>query len=369
MDVGALRDNAAAVVGLVGAGCAVMAMVKAGGYGHGAEVAARAFLDGGASRLGVSSAEEALQLRAAGIDAPVLNVNWTPPERYGAMVRSGVELALWDPRAVPGLAAAARVAGRVVRVHLKVDTGMHRLGVDSEGLTELVAAVDAAGGAVVVAGLFTHFADADAADLGFAEEQNRRLLAAQRRMGRAAEQSLLLHAANSAATLRIAAARHDMVRPGIALYGYPPPHAAGIVALRPALTLRARITQVRTVAAGESVGYGRTWTACRRTRVAVVAAGYADGVRRDQANRGAVLVRGVRCGLLGRVSMDQVSVDVSELDDLEPGEPATVFGPGSLSAAEVAEVSHTIPYEVLCNVSARVPRHAVAGGVPAAGAR
>ncbi|GAC1339351.1 MAG: alanine racemase [Candidatus Dormibacteria bacterium] len=338
-----------------------MAMVKAGGYGHGAVVAAQAFLAGGARWLGVSSAEEALELRAAGIGAPLLNVNWTPPACRLALVEADVEMALWDQAAVAGLAEAARAAARPARVHLKVDTGMHRLGVEPAGLDALTAAVKGTGGAVEITGVFTHFADADGSDLGFTELQNQRLLAARARLASLLDGAPLTHAANSAATLRLPASHHDLVRPGIALYGYPPPPAEGVLSLRPAMTVRARVTQVRTVPPGESVGYGRTWTAVRPTRVAVVAAGYADGVRRDQANRGSVLIRGVRCGLLGRVSMDQICVDVGELDGLQPGEPATLFGPAPLSAAEVAEVSGTVPYEVLCGVSARVPRRTCLG--------
>jgi len=356
VDTAALRENAAAIVGHVGAGCAVMAMVKADAYGHGATVAARAFIEGGAGWLGVSSPEEALALRAAGIEAPLLNVNWTPPQRYAALVGAGVEMALWDASAVAGLTEAARGAGRAARVHLKVDTGMHRLGAERDRLAELITAVAASGGAVELSGVFTHFADADAPDLEFTELQNRGLLEAWARIVDSTGRTPLRHAANSAATLRLAAAHHDLVRPGIALYGYPPPHATGIVALRPAMTVRARVTRVSTVRPGESVGYGRSWTATRPTRVAVVAAGYADGMRRDQANRGSVLIKGVRCPLLGRVSMDQISVDVGEVDALQPGEPATLFGPGALTADHVAAVSGTVCYEILCGISARVVR-------------
>lgn len=169
----------------------------------------------------------------------------------------------------------------------------------------------------------------------------------------------LLHCANSAATLRFSEMHHDLVRPGIAMYGYPPPSVAAVLPLNPAMTMKASVTQVKTVNPGDSVGYGRTWIADKDTRVATIAAGYADGVQRSQSNRGTTLIRGCRCPIIGRISMDQTTVDVSALDDVKQGDEVVFFGQQAdavLSADEVARTVDTISYEVLCAVSGRVPR-------------
>ncbi len=339
-------------------------MVKANGYGHGAVLAARAFLEGGATALGVASPEEAIQLRRAGIDVPVLAVGWTHPSTHAELLEAGADIAVYDTAAVEALAGAAG-DGRRASVHLKVDTGMNRLGAPLLDAPAVLQAIAAASARVRLAGIFTHFADADGVDPAFTEVQHQRFLTVVD-AARAIEPDVLVHCANSAATLRFAHMHHDAVRPGIALYGYPPPGAIGVVELRGALTVVATVTQVKTVQPGETVGYGRTWTATAPTRVATLAAGYADGVQRSQSNRGAVLVGGVRCPIVGRVSMDQTSVDVSAVDGVGQGDEAVLLGGRGdawLGADEVAARIGTISYEVLCAVSPRVPRMVV--GVPA----
>jgi len=357
IDPAALRANAAALRRHTGAGVGVIAMVKANGYGHGAVLASRAFLDGGATWLGVSSAEEAVQLRSAGIEAPILLVGWAPPQSRKAVIATGVELAVWDADTVSGLDAAARDAGRPARVHVKVDTGMNRLGARPEAVAPLLRLI-AASSNLHLSGVFTHFADADGVDPAFTDVQHERFLDAVA-AARDTAGDVLVHCANSAATLRYPHMHHGAVRPGIALYGYAPPGAAGIVELRPAMTVVALVTQVKTVRAGETVGYGRTWQAAHDTRVATVAAGYADGVQRAQSNLGLLLVRGVRCPIVGRVSMDQTSVDVSEVDGVAAGDEAVIVGGRAgewLGADEVGAAVGTISYEVLCGITARVPR-------------
>ena len=361
VDTGALRDNAAAIRGHVGPGPGMIAMVKANGYGHGAVLAARAFLEGGATALGVSSPEEAIQLRRAGIEAPVLAVGWTHPTTHAELLAAGIEVTVYDSAAVEALASAARATGQTALVHLKVDTGMNRLGAPLADVEALLAAIAAGRPRLRLAGIFTHFADADGVDPGFTEVQHGRFLGVVE-AARAVEPSVLVHCANSAATLGYPAMRHDAVRPGIALYGYPPPGATGVVALRPALTVVATVTQVKTVLPGETVGYGRTWTAIAPTRVATIAAGYADGVQRSQSNRGVVLVHGVHCPIVGRVSMDQIGVDVSAVPAVRQGDEAMLLGGRGdawLGADEVAARVETISYEVLCAVSPRIRRMVV----------
>ena len=360
VNLAALRRNAGTFRRAMGEGVEVMAMVKAGAYGHGGPPAARALLTGGATWLGVALPGEALELRQAGIDAPILVVGWSHPDTHEALIRAGVDVTLADAAGADAVLAAARRAGQPARVHLKTETGMNRQGLPADEVPAVLARIAAEPRWLRLAGVFTHFADADGADPGPTERQHERFLplaAAAREI----EPDVAVHCANSAAALRFAHTRHGLVRPGIALYGYLPPHCPPLD-VEPAMTVRALVTQVKTVRAGESVGYGRTWTATADTRVATVAAGYADGLHRAQSNRGNLLVHGVRCPILGRVSMDQVSIDVSVAGDVTAGQSVIIVGGSGgdrLGADEVAAVEHTISYEVLCAVSARVPRHFV----------
>lgn len=366
VDVAALRQNTAALAALTAPGTALMAMVKANGYGHGALVAASAALDGGASWLGVSSVAEGLELRRGGLTAPVLNVGWTPPAEVPAAAAADIAITVFDVEGVAAARAAARSAARPVRVHWKLDTGMGRLGTPSAEVEAVHDALRDAGAGVEVSAIFTHFASADDASTDFAREQHSRFLAMVDRL-RDSFPSAVLHCANSAALMRMPETHHDLVRVGIALYGYPPPNCAGVTRLRPALQLRAVVTQVKTVEAGDSVGYGRDWRASRRSRVATVAAGYADGVSRRNVNRGRVIVGGAFCPMIGRVSMDQLGVDVSEAGRVRPGDVATLIGESDghvIDAADVAEAIGTISNEVLCAISARVPRVVLGGVVP-----
>jgi alanine racemase len=358
IDAGALRANTARLAALARGGAEVMAMVKANGYGHGAVTAATAAIAGGATRLGVSSVPEALELRAAGIAVPILNVGWSTPEEVPAAVAGDVDLTVYDADSVRVIAAAGRAVGRRARVHWKLDTGMGRLGTAAGEVEEMRAALSDAAPDLEVVALFTHFASADDASLDFTLEQHQRFVRTVDTV-RGAFPTALLHCANSAALLRLPETHHDIVRPGIALYGYLPPNCEGLVALDPALQLRALVTHVKDVAAGASVGYGREWRAPRRARVATVAAGYADGVDRRNVDGGRVIVGGTVCPMVGRVSMDQVGVDVTEAGEVRAGDVATLIGSGGghfIGAADIAAAIGTISNEVLCALSARVPR-------------
>jgi alanine racemase len=357
VDASAIRSNTAALVEHVGANVQVMAMVKSNGYGHGIRLAAEAALAGGATWLGVASSTEAFDVANLGV--PVLIVGRGDPGSHDALVAEGVETTVYDDEGVDTMASAAARVGRRGRVHVKVDTGMGRLGVSADGLAELLRTLAKHSADVEIAGVFTNFADSDAADLDFTEQQHARFEAAVSEV-RAVAPDALAHCSNSGAILRTAHMHHDLVRPGIALYGYPPDTALGVVDLRPAMTMFAPVTQVKTVDAGTPVGYGRTWTAPRRTRVATVAAGYADGVLRAQSNTGVTLVRGCRCPIVGRVSMDQLCIDVSDVDgDVHPGDDVALFGDQAgirLGADEVAGYAGTIEREILTAVADRIPR-------------
>ena len=335
-------------------------MVKSNGYGHGLAHAARAAVEGGATWLGVASTTEALEACAFGV--PVLVVGRADPGSEEALAGAGVHMTVFDFDGIAATAAAAAGAGLRASVHVKVDTGMGRLGVRPDELKGLLDLLDEQAQHVEVAGVFTNFADSDAGDLDFTESQHARFVDAVAAV-RLVAPGARAHCSNSGALLRAPHMHHDLVRPGLALYGYPPATAPDVVALRPAMTALAPVTQVKTVPAGTSVGYGRTWTAPRETRVATVAAGYADGVLRALSNVGTVLVGGCRCPIVGRVSMDQLCVDVGGVEaTVRPGDDAVLFGAqgdAHLGADEVATAAGTIEREILTAVPDRVPRIAI----------
>ncbi len=359
IDVAALTRNAEVIATLVRP-ASVMAMVKANGYGHGITIAARAALEGGATWLGVYTPQEALSLRAAGFDARVLVVGWSPPATLDDLIAADIDVSVLDPEGLRAVAAAA--AGRRPRVHLKIDTGLHRLGALPEAVESLADAVRDAGDRVEVAGIFTHFADA-ADDVGFTVTQHGRFLEAVEAL-RPVAPDALLHTSGSAAILAHPAMHHDLVRAGIAFYGYPP--VPGPASLRPAMSVFCRVAQVRTVARGESVGYGRTWRAEAARLIATATLGYGQGLPRALSNRGHVAIRGRRCPIVGIVSMDQVGVDVSDVDGVTAGDAAMFIGEHGgirIGADEVGELTGTLPHEILCGISEGIPRHP---GVPSA---
>lgn len=355
----ALRHNLREVRRVVGPGVGVLAVVKADGYGHGAVAAARAFLEAGAAGLGVSLVAEGCALRAAGISAPVVVLGGAFPGEEAHVVAHDLAVSVWSSDGGARLAAAARAAGRTVDVHLKVNTGMTRLGVELDGVRALGAELAATAG-LRVTGVFSHFASADAVDTQSAIAQRERFEAAVRELRAAGVEPAHVHLANSAAVLSAPAAHGTLVRPGLMLYGYAPaPHLAAHVDLRPAMRLATRMAQVRAVPFGTPVGYGGTWTASRPSRIATLPIGYADGYHRRASNRGQMLVRGRRVDVAGRVCMDHVMLDVTEEPEVAAGEPVVVFGrqgEATIGADEVAAWCDTIAYEVLTSVGKRVPR-------------
>jgi alanine racemase len=357
VDFDAIRANTSALVEHVGSDVAVMAMVKANGYGHGLRTAAEAALAGGASWLGVASSWEAIEVTALG--APVLIVGRADPGSHETLIAAGVETTVYDDEGVETTARAAARTGHRARVHVKVDTGMGRLGVQPDLLAEFLLTLGKHSGDLEIAGVFTNFAESDAPDLAFTEQQHDCFVAAVDAV-RAVAPEALAHCSNSGAILRAPHMHHDLVRPGLALYGYAPDTASGVVDLRLAMTMLAPVTQVKTVAPGTPVGYGRTWIAAEPALVATVAVGYADGVLRAQSNAGVVLVAGTRCPIVGRVSMDQLCVDVSGVPtEVRPGDDVVLFGEqegARLGADEVGAFAGTIEREILTAVPDRIPR-------------
>jgi alanine racemase len=350
IDLDAVRHNVGILVGAAAAsGAATMAVVKADGYGHGAVDVAAAALQAGASALGVCSVDEALALRHGGIDAPVLAWLHAPGEDLAAGVTAGIELGVYSTGQLNTAAAAAAVTGRTARVHLKIDTGLTRGGAYRSEWPGLVCAAATTSGVEVV-GIWSHLAHADDPRHPIIEQQVRHFDEAYQ-VTRAAGLRPLRHLANSAATLTRPELHYDMVRPGIAVYGLSPVSGVGDD-LVPAMTLRSQVALVKRVPAGEGVSYGHVWHTQRETTLALVPAGYADGVPRVLTGRLDVWLAGRRRPVVGRVCMDQVMVDCGD-DPVSVGTEVIFFGTGESgapTAAEWADKLGTIHYEVVAGM-------------------
>jgi len=362
IDLAAIRDNVAALAARAG-DAAVMAVVKADGYGHGLLPSARAAVDGGASWLGVTVVEEALALRRAGVDTRMLAWLNAPGEDWAAAIAADVDLSASDGWAVDEIAEAARRIDRAARLHLKVDTGLGRGGAMPQDWPDLVAAAlkAQAEGVLQVCGLWSHFAYADEPGHRTIAEQVRVFSEAVELAERAGVRPEVRHLANSAATLLLPEAHFDLVRPGLSVYGLSPvPQVGGPEAygLRPAMTLAARFILVKRVPAGHGVSYGHQYVTPRETTLGVVPLGYADGIPRHATNVGPLLAAGARRRIAGRVCMDQVVVDLGD-DPAAAGDEVLVFGPGDQgepTAQDWAQALGTISYEIVSRIGGRVPR-------------
>ena len=363
VNLAAVERNAARMRRELDPDGALCAVVKADAYGHGAVPCARAARAGGATWLAVVTAGEAAALRAAGIHAPILVMGALSSLELDVALEADADVVAWDEGFVA--AVAARGGGSV---HVKLDTGMGRLGTRDRATADAVAAAAADTDGVFLAGAMTHFATADERGDAFFWEQLQRFASWARPL-KAAHPSIVLHAANSAATLRDAAAHFDMVRAGVAIYGLDPFGEDALARdLEPALELHTYVAAVKPLAPGESVGYGRRFVARTATHIATLPIGYGDGVRRALTNNADVLVRGARRPLVGAVSMDNVTVDVGDPPAAAVGEPAVLLGPHGderIGAEEMAQRLDTINYEVTCGLLARVPRAHHYDGEPA----
>ncbi|WP_214367221.1 alanine racemase [Pseudonocardia sp. H11422] len=361
VDLAAIRHN----VGLLareaaGSGAQTMAVVKAEGYGHGAVPVARAALDAGASWLGVCTLEEALELRAAGITAPVLSWLHLPGEDFGPAVFAGVDLSVSSRGHLAAVLDGAHRAGRPARLHLKIDTGLSRSGAQPADWAALVddAAKAAADGMAEVVAVWSHLAHADAPHHPVLDRQASRLTAAWE-VARERGLDPIRHLANSAATLTRPDLHFELVRPGIAVYGLDPlDRPAAESPLRPAMTLRARVALVKRVPAGEGVSYGHEWTTPTERTLALLPIGYADGVPRrlNAAGRMRVWLAGRSRPVVGRVCMDQIVVDCGQDDRVQEGDVAVLFGTGEdggPTAQEWADELGTIHYEIATGVHGR----------------
>ena len=370
VNLAAIERNVVALRAGLRRGAELCAVVKADASGHGAVPVARAALAGGAALLAVATADEAAELRAAGIDAPLLILGAISADELPVALAAGAEMVAWNERFVTGLAARVGAAGatRPVRVHVKLDSGMGRLGTRDVNEAFAVAEAARAGApALELVGAMTHLATADG-DLDFVAAQLAVFASfadeLQRRVGR-----LRIHAANSAATLRVPESHFDMVRCGIALYGCDPMNEdPDVTGLEQAMELSSYVAAVKRAQPGDSIGYSRRFIAERPTWIATMPIGYADGVRRGLTNNGDVLISGRRYPLVGTVSMDNITADLGAGEpEVGVGAAAIIIGRSGEERQTVEDIAHrlsTINHEVLCGISARVPRHYHRDGVP-----
>lgn len=360
VDLRAIAHNVRELIRVKDPRARMMAVVKANGYGHGAVPVARTALAAGAEWLGVAILNEALELRRAGLTAPILVLGFTPPEQADEVVMNGISQTVYTVEAARTLSEAASRAGRPAMIHLKVDTGMGRIGVtpDDDGLA--VARAMAALPGLTLEGIFTHFATADAADKTYARLQFARFIDFLARLEAAGLRFQIRHAANSAALMELPETHLDLVRAGIAIYGlYPSDEVERRFDLRPAMSVKARVAHVKRVPAGTGIGYGRTFVTERPSVVATIPVGYADGYPRSLSSRGFVVIGGRRAPVIGRVCMDQFMIDVTDVPGVGPGDEVVLLGrqgDAAVSADDLARLEGTINYEVVCDFTARVPR-------------
>lgn len=340
----------------------VFCVLKADAYGHGAKALARTLERAGADGVCVALLEEAVELRDAGIMAPILVMGGYYGRSSGDLLRHRLTPVVHDPAQIATLADEVRhSSSERLSIHLKIDTGMGRLGIQPRDIPT-VGALLAKHPEIHLEGLMTHFASADSDDLESMSVQLDEFDAASRQIAAMGFAPRVRHAANSAALLKLPRARMDWVRPGIALFGVEP--MPGIAPdLKPVMRVQTSVIAIRTLEPGQSVGYGSTWTARRPSRIATIPMGYADGLSRNLSNRGAVLVRGQLAPIVGVVSMDMTMIDVTEIEGAQSGDECVVLGsqrgPNGeriITAADVAKQLGTIPWEVLTNISRRVPR-------------
>ena len=366
IDLDAIESNVRAFRDYVKAPVELIAVVKANAYGHGAAQVGQAALRAGAARLAVHRLSEGIELRQAGIVAPVLLLGYTTPAGAQAVVQAGLTPSVISQEFARALSGRALALGSRVPVHVKVDTGMGRYGLLPDEVLDFARLLLSLPG-LRLEGIFTHFATADWLDLVHTRRQLRVFNDVLLALHLAGMDVPLVHAANTAASLRLPEAHFNAIRPGLGLYGMPPSAEwAPAFPLRPALSLKSRVCRVRLLQQGSAIGYGRTFITQQPTRVALVSIGYGDGFQRAFSNKGFVLIRGQRARILGTVCMDQFMVDVSGIQGVQPDDEIVLLGrqgDQTIAAGEIAALIGTINYEITCSILPRVPRVYLRSGV------
>lgn len=353
------QHNFNSVRKLIGTNVKIMAVVKANAYGHGLVEIARQAQKSGAGYLGVVCLHEARLLRESGNRLPILIFNYIEPNSVEAAIKLDTSLTVMDEKVLKVIDKSARRQNKLVKIHIKIDTGMHRAGMLPGDALRLIPSVENYKN-VYLEGVFTHLATSDEKSLDFTKEQ---LTLFARCISKLKENGInppLIHAANSGAVLRLPSAYYDMVRPGIIMYGLAPSADFRLpFHPKPVLSWKSIIAQIRNIGKGETVGYGRTFKAAKKTMVGLVPVGYADGLRRELSNKWHVLVKGRKAPIIGRISMDQMSVDLSQIPNVEIGGEIVIIGKqgkDSISAEDMAAQLRTINYEVISTIGERVSR-------------
>jgi alanine racemase len=339
----------------------IMTAVKADGYGHGAKMCAETFIENGADMLAVATPDEGFQLRDWGIDTPILCLGYIPDYLHRKAIEKGITPTIYSHEQGLHLNKAAQELNSVARFHVKIDTGMSRLGYQpNEDSVKSIVELSKMP-RLELEGVFTHFAVSDEADKGYAKMQHEKYMEIISKLEERGVKIPIKHVSNSAAIIDLPEYNHDMVRPGIMLYGYYPSPEVNHkrVDLKQAMTLHAQISHVKTVPPGTGISYGLTYTTKRESRIATIPMGYADGYKRSLSNKGYVEIHGQRAPIVGRVCMDQFMVDVTEIHNVAVGDEVTLMGyPGGVApdGEKMAELMGTITHEVTCQISRRVPR-------------
>ena len=359
IDLEALRSNFRRIKEKVGPQVKVLSMVKANAYGHGAIAVAQTLADEGTDAFGVATLEEAVELRQATIRQPIVVLAGTYVEQSDQFLEHGLTPVIHELETLRSLEAAIQRQSATLAIHLEVDTGMGRTGFLAAGLDLWLAELRKLK-ALRIEGVFSHFSDAESANEAYSENQVRNFLSVITSLRNAGVTPSLVHMAKSAAVLTVPDSYYDMVRPGLALYGiYPSPQLSQEIALRPVLSWKTRILQLKRVPEGTSLGYGRIFVTRRESLIGTLPVGYADGYQRSLSNRAVVLVRGRRAPVAGRISMDLTTIDVTDIDEVQQGDEVTLLGRQgdvTISADEMASWANTISYEILTSIGARVPR-------------
>ncbi len=361
VDLAAMTNNIQEIRRITKKGTAIMAVVKANAYGHGAEQIAFTVLDHGADRLGVATLGEGVSLRLAGVMAPILVLGWVAPDQAEIAIKYNITQTVFTYEAARAISEKAMERNKKATIHIKVDSGFGRIGFlpNSQSVDDICRILALPG--LYVEGLYTHFSCADIPDLSYTRKQLAIFIDFVDKLRARGHVIPMLHAANSAALVNMPETHFDMVRPGMIIYGHYPTEDVNhdLMRIIPALSVKARVSYVKTLPAGSGISYGNSFVTRRETIVASLPIGYGDGYSRRFSNVGTVLIRGKRVPIIGNICMDQLMLDVTDLGGADIGEEVVVIGSQGddrVTLEEMAELDGTINYEVVCMLSERLPR-------------
>jgi len=338
----------------------ITAVIKANAYGHGSVEAAKTFLENGADRLAVATLSEAIELREAGIGVPILILGYTPESQYSQVIKYDITQTIYNVESASAFSEAASAQNKTGTIHIKIDSGMGRIGFlpKDESIDEIISISKLPN--IYIEGIFTHFATADEKDKTYTRLQYERFSTVVRKLEERGLSIPIKHVSNSAAIIDFPEYNLDMVRPGIILYGYYPSNDVNKdrIKLKPAMTLKAKVSNVKTVSKGTGISYGQIFVTERESKIATIPIGYADGFTRMLSSKAEAFIKGKRVPVVGRICMDQCMLDVTDVEDVKIGDEVVLLGyeEGYPDADEIGEKLNTISYEILCMVGRRIPR-------------